>query len=256
MQQALEIVAAGHSILGRPADMSEPWGLFVQKDGFQGWGGLAAGRREALARAVAHGEHDVAVYLPSRVVTIDGWAIARSPQKLQGERDTVTGLGATGKRESFEVTQWGVLRRAHGRRILSVAEDEGRWIGRHIYTPFQLQFVFPDPRKYGEKTMVPESGTATTIDVPSMGNFPAFPEVELVSPPGDYTITSPGGTFTVSGATPGAVHVVNLRNGRVYRAGVEMPGVGRGDLWSVPAGRRWRHTLSTPGRIRIADTFV
>lgn len=256
MQQALEIVAAGHSILGAPRDLSQPWGLFVQKDGLQGWGSLSAGRRETLARAVAHGEHDVSVYLPSRVVTVDGWAIERSARKLQGQLDTVNGIGATGEREAFQVTQWGDLRRAYGRRILSEAESQGRWQGRFIHAPFQLQFVFPDPRKYGEKTMVPESGTATTIDVPSMGNFPAFPEIELVSPPGSYTITSPGGTFTVSGATPGAVHVVNLRNGRVYRAGVEMPGVGRGDLWSVPAGRRWRHTLSTPGRIRIADTFV
>ncbi|KIP93377.1 hypothetical protein RU09_06070 [Microbacterium sp. MEJ108Y] len=264
MQQALELVTGGREILGRPWDMSRPWGLFVQKDGFQGWGGLSAGRREALARAVQHGEHDVPVYLPSRVVTIDGWAIADTPHNLQRRLEDVTGIGATGAAEDFSAKQWGLARHASGRRILAVADDEGRWKGRHIYTPFQLQFVFADPRKYGETTLLPgdkltppsPSATATSIDVYHRGNFPAYPLIEIPNASASYSVTSPGGTFTVTGATAGGTHVVDLRRGRVYRNGVEMPGAGRGDLWAVPAHTSWTHALSIAGRIHITDTFV
>lgn len=256
MLQALEIEVARREIFGRPPDMSRPWGLFVQKDGFQGWGGLPAGRREALARAVQHGEHDVPTYLPSRIVTIDGWAIAPSPYELQHELEIVTATAGTGAREPFQATQWGIARRASCRRILATADDQGRWKGRHIYAPFQLQFVFPDPRKYGDTNLLPKEGTATSIPVFSMGEFPAFVEVVLPNPPGAYTVTSPGGVFTVDGATASGVHTVNLRTGRVYRNGIEMPGVGSGDLWAVPVGATWQHVLSVPGQVRITDTFI
>ncbi|MGX1932040.1 hypothetical protein [Microbacterium resistens] len=90
----------------------------------------------------------------------------------------------------------------------------------------------------------------------SYGNFPAFPVVEIPSAPAGYTIASSAGTFTVSGATAGGTHTVDLRNGRVRRNGTEMPGVGRGDLWAVPPHQSMKHTLSVPGRVRIADTDV
>jgi hypothetical protein len=264
MEQALELAVGGREILGRPWDMSRPWGLFVRKDGFQGWGALSAGRREALARAVQHGAHDVPVYLPSRVVTIDGWAIADDPYSLQLQLEDVTGIGATGAAEDFAAKQWGLARRASGRRILAVGDDEGRWKGRNIYAPFQLQFVFADPRKYGETMVLPggkltpraPSATATSIDVYHRGNFSASPMTVIPSAPAGYTITSPGGTFVVTGATAGGTHAVDHRNGRVYRNGVEMPGVGRGDLWAVPAHTTWPHTLSVAGRIHITDTSV
>ena len=253
MAEALTIHAAGREIHGRPRDLSRPWGLFVRKDGFRGWGGLPAGRREALARAVAHGEHDVPIYLPSRVVTVDGWAIADTPKRLQRTLDQITGLGADGAKYRVSVTQWARTLWADGRRLLCEADDEGRWRGRNIYAPFQLQLLFADPRKYGELHV---SDLATSVPVFHYGTFPAFPMVEIPSAPAAYTITSPGGTFTVAGATSGGTHRVDLRRGRVYRDGVEMPGVGRGDLWAVPPGTQWVHTMSVAGRVRITDTFV
>lgn len=256
MSEALSIRVAGAEINGRPRDLTRPWGLFVQKGGFQGWGSLPAGRREALARAVAHGEHDVPVYLPSRVVTIDGWAIEENPTKLQKLLERVRGLAATGDRNRVTVTEWGLTRWADARRMSCDADGEGRGYGKYVRAAFQLQFVFSDPRKYGDVATLPDSGTATSIPVFHYGNFPAFPRVEIPSAPAAYTITSPGGTFTVAGATAGGTHVVDLRRGRVYRNGVEMPGVGRGDLWAVPVGAAWTHTLSVAGRMRIADTFV
>lgn len=254
--QALDISFDGGRILGRPEDLSHPWGLFVRKDGFQGWGGLPAGRREVLARAVTHGEHDTPVYLPSRVVTIDGWAIESSPVKLQYLLDTVAGLGAPGQLTRMSVTQWGRELHADGRRLLSEADDQGRWQGPNIRAAFQLQVLFPDPRKYGAVEEFPESGRATAFTLRHRGNFPSFPVIEIPSAPSAYTVTSPGGTFVVSGATSGGLHLVELRTGRVTRNGVLMEGVGRGDLWAVPAGEDWAHTVSVPATGRIADTFV
>lgn len=255
----------GREILDHPRDLSRPYGLFVGRDGFQGWDGLPAGRREALARAVQHGEHDVPVYLPSRVVTIDGWIIAASEYELGHESMKLTGIGATGARMKVTVDHQGMTLWAWARRILAEADDKGIRHGNHIRSSFQLQLLFADPRKYGEEVTLPGGRlvppqptlTATTIPVFHYGNFPAFPVVEIPSAPSSYTISAGGKTFAVSGATSGGTHEVHLRNGRVYRNGVEMPGVGKGDLWVVPAGSPGlTHTLSVAGRVKIPDTFV
>lgn len=260
----LEIRLPGREILEHPRDMSRPYGLFIGPGGFQGWDGLPAGRRESLARAVQHGEHDVPVYLPSRVVTVDGWIIAPDEFELGRETMRFTGIGATGERMKLTVAHQGMTLSAWCRRILAEPEDTGIRHGKHLRSRFQLQLLCADPRKYGDEVSLPgatqdpptSSATDTSILVKHYGNFPAFPVVEIPSAPASYTISAGGNTFTVTGATPGLTHQVHLRNGRVYRAGVEMPGVGKGDLWAVPADRAMTHTLSVPGRVKIADTFV
>lgn len=255
----LEIALDGREIRG--VYRGELFGLFVKPDGHQGWRGLPAGRREALARAVEHGEHDVPTYLPSRVVTLDAWIIADSDERLEHMSESVAGIGATGDRIRYQVKSRGVTRWADGRRVLCEVEDAA---GGRLETDFQLQMVFADPRRYGDLNIHPGqdlipanlSATATTIVVYSRGNFPAYPIVEIPSAPTGYTIASPGGTFTVSGATAGGTHTVDLRRGRVYRDGVEMPGVGHGNVWAVPSGAQWVHTLSVAGRVRILNTYV
>lgn len=263
MPQALEIHVAGREILSHPHDMSRPYGLFVQPDGFQGWQGVSSRRREAMARAVAHGEHDVPVYLGSRIVTIDGWALAEYEEDLGTLVDSVVGIGGAGGREQVTITLQGRVRTAQGRVLVAESADAGIRSGV-LRASFQLQFVFADPRKYGDIAVLPgdrlnpidRAATATSILVSHYGNFSAFPVVEIPAAPAAYSVTSPGGTFTVTGATAGGTHRVDLRNGKVYRNGVEMPGVGRGDLWAVPSGARWAHTLSVPGRVRIPDTDI
>ena len=259
----LEIHVAGREILSHPRDMSRPYGLFIKRDGFQGWQGIPSRRREALARAVAHGEFDTRVYLGSRVVTIDGWALGSSEFELSQLTDSLVGLGGDGQELRVTIEHQGAVRGADGRVIVAEAEDSGIRSGV-LRAEFQLQFVFADPRKYGPvnnlpgDTLNPKNPTATATSIPVFhyGNFPAFPIVEIPSAPAAYTIVSPGGTFTVTGATAGGTHAVHLRNGRVYRNGVEMPSVGRGDLWAVPARASWAHTLSVPGRVRITDTYI
>ncbi|MGO4488149.1 hypothetical protein [Microbacterium sp. 2RAF4] len=257
MSQLLEINAAGREILGRPRDLAKPWGLFVKRAGFQGWEGLPAGRREALARAVEHGEHDVPTYLPARVVTIDGWVLAPNVEDLQHESDSLTGIGASGDRLRVQIQHRGSTRFADARRALAeVSDDRGQWTGRVLRAPFQLQFVFADPRRYGETKSFPQTGAATTISAAHYGNFPAFPVIEIPAAPAAYTITSAGRVFAVSGATAGGTHTVDLRRGRVYRNGVEMPGVGHGALWAIPPGVATAFTLTTAGRVKVTNTYV
>lgn len=259
-----EIRLAGREILDHPRDLTRPYGLFIGPDGFQGWDGLPAGRRESLARAVQHGEHDVPVYLPSRVVTVDGWIIEPDEFELGRESMRLTGIGATGDRMKVTVEHQGMTLWAWCRRILAEADDKGIRVGRNLRSGFQLQLLCADPRKYGESRTLPgddlnppaQSATATSIAVSHRGNFPAYPMTLIPNAPAGYTISSPGGTFVVSAATAGGTHTVDHRNGRVYRNGVEMAGVGRGDLWAVPAYTSWTHTLSVAGRIHITDTFV
>lgn len=255
---------AGLEIFDYPRDMSRVRGLFIQPDGFQGWDGLPAGRRESLARAVQHGEHDAPVYLPSRTVTIDGWIIAPTEYELDNESDRLTGAGATGDSIVVSIEHRGKSLWAKGRRILGEADDQGIRHGAHLRSQFQVQFVFADPRKYGNvnhlpgDTLVPKNpdAVATSISVFHRGNFPAYPVIVIPAAPAAYTVSAGGKTFTVTGATAGGTHEVRLRSGRVYRSGVEMPGVGRGDLWAVPSGAAMMHTLSVAGRVEITDTFV
>lgn len=248
----LEIRAQGRTIRGHLLGRE---GLVVEPSGFQGWLGLPAGRRESLARAVEHGEHDVPVFLPSRVITVDGYAVADSEQSLGHLIDNLSGVGATGDRFRLTVDMHGDVKYADVRRVSCVTDDPG-FRGGSFIADFQLQLVAADPRKYGETRVLPESGTATSIQVFQYGNFPAFPVVEIPSAPSSYTISAGGKTFTVAGATSGGTHTVDMRTGRVYRNGVEMPGVGSGPLWAVPVGASWTHTLSVAGRVRIIDTYI
>lgn len=249
----LEIHYAGIEMVGSPRFSSDDNAIIIKPEGLQGWRGLPAGRREALARAVEHGEHDVPVFLPSRVVTIDGWVLADSEEMLDHQSDKLAGAGATGERVKVEISSRGSSRWAYGRRVACEVQDSP---GGELEAEFQLQFVFADPRKYGDENVWPKTDTATSILVAHYGNFPAYPLIEIPSAPSSYSITSPLGTYTVTGATAGGTHTVDLRRGRVFRNGVEMFDVGRGNLWTVAPGLPLLHTLSVPGRVRINDTYV
>lgn len=250
----LEIRYAGIELLGHPRDMSRPYGLFVGRGGFQGWGGMSTRRREALARAAVHGEHDTRVLLGSRIVTVDGFALARSDEELEVLVDRFGGVGADGDRNPFEVALLG-LRRTWARTLIATHDEFGREHGLRK-SEIQLQVVCADPRKYGATTTIPAAGMGTVIPVTHDGNFPAAPLVEIPSAPATYTITSPMGTYTVAGATAGGTHRVDMGTGRVTRNNVLMKGVGRGPLWAVPAQQTWTHTLSVPGRVLITNTYI
>lgn len=256
MSNTLTIAALGRTIYGDASALPDGTGMVVKQRGLQGWEGLPAGRRESIARATSHGEHDTPVYLPARVVTVDVWLLAKSEYDLGKLSNRFTSWGATG--ESFDLAvdlqesvQW-----ARVRRILATAEDSGQRRPGGFYSSGQIQFLASNPRKFGDMTVFPASGTATSVQVSHRGTFPAHVIVEIPSAPSSYTVTTPAGTFSVTGATSGGTHRIDTATGRVTRNGTWMPDVGSGALWAVPEDTVWTHTLSAPGRVLIADTFV
>lgn len=254
---ALEIRGGGLVIRGAPSPSAET-GLFVGRDGLQGWQGLPARRREAMARAVSEGEFDVPVRLPARVITIDpGVILARTEFELQQWCDQVNGWGATGLRFWIVVDHLGQQLTSLVRVISSEGSDVQRRAGGFLRGSMSAQLVAADPRKYAvNATPFVVSAAGGAVLVPSRGNFPATPTIEIPSAPSSWSVTSPAGTFSITGATAGGTHRLDMRTGRVTRNGAWMPGVGRGRLWAVPNGTQWEHTLSAPGRILLADTYV
>ncbi len=252
----LEIRGEGVVIRGAPSASGET-GLFVGRDGWQGWQGLPARRREAMVRALADGEHDVPVRLPARVMTIDpGIILARSEYDLQRWCDQMNGWGAGGGRFTLAVTHLGQTLTATARVLASEGVDLQRRSGALLRGSLSAQLVAPDPRKYAEPNAYPVATAGGSVLVPSRGNFPAHPVIEIPAAPDSWSVSSPAGTFSVTGAPAGGTHRVDLRTGRVYRDGGWLPGVGRGRLWAVPHGTEWAHTLSAPGRVLIRDTYV
>lgn len=248
----LHIRIAGREILGGLREPQRVRGLIVKPKGFQGWQGLSKVRRDALARAVEHGEHDTPVYLGSRVVTVDGWVFGDSAEEVGHLSDSLTGLFAAG-RTRVQITHQGKTLWADGRVVVAECDDSG---ADELVSEFELQVVFADPRRYGKTNVFPEVGVASAALVSHYGNFPAFPVVEIPAAPAAYTVSSEGRVFSVTGATAGGTHRIDLRRGRVYRNGVEMPGVGRGDLWTVLPGPATTFLMSAPGRVKVTDTYV
>lgn len=252
----LEIRGDGRVIRGAPSP-STPTGLFVGRDGLQGWQGLPARRREALVRALSDGEHDVPVRLPSRVITIDpGHVLAESEFDLRKLCDKANGWGARGNRFDLTVDQLGQMLTATVRVIAAEAYDRQRRAGGMFLGAWSATLVAPDPRKYAPPVPYTVGSPGGSVWVSSEGNFPAHPTIEIPDAPSSYSVSSMGGVFTVTGATGGGTHRVDLMTGRVYRNGVLLPGVGHGQLWAIPNGTQWQVFLSAPGRVIHRDTFV
>lgn len=253
MSQALIIRGLRRVVRSHPTE-EHPVGAYLAKDGVQGIRGLPAGRRQALARAVAHGEHDTPVYLPSRVMTFDGHLLAWTVEQLDEFIDSITGWGGTGQRFALTLeTQR--ERYAWARRVLAEAPSpSGRKYGGRFHARFQVQFIAADPRLYGKAN---DSPLGTVHRLEHDGNFPSHPIIEIPNAPATWTATaSTGEVFTVTGATAGGTHRLSLIDGQVTRDGVLMRSVGRGRLWSVPEGEPLTATLSHPGRVNTPDTSI
>lgn len=257
LRNTLTIRAGGCVIRGTPTPL-EPVGIFVGKDGFTGWTGIATRRREQVARAVEHGEHDLRVYLGARVVTIDGWIIAHTEQELRQYSHQLAGLGGDGQPVTVTVDHLGQTLHASGRVLIAQADDKGvRW-RKYLRASFQLQIVFANPRKYGGNERFPSTGYATINDVYGRGNFPSHPVIEFGAGPSSWTCSAPGGrTLQVSGAPSGGLQRFDMRTGRLTRDGVDITtAVVAGSVWAIPVGETWRHTLNVPGRILAPETYI
>lgn len=237
----------GFSFVEWPQDHHTIWHVLDQ-DGIKGvWEGVDV-RREDTARPLAHGSFDAPVFLASRVIPVSGHFSTRTPAELVHEMNRLTGLLAGGQSGRLSLdddtgTTWMDVRLGGATQVTQLDATTAQ---------FLVTFWAPDPRRYGETGSF-ASGSA----VFHYGNFPSPVTVTIPSAPASYTISSPGGVFSVSGATAGGTHVVDLRTGRVTRNGSLMLGVSSGATWQMPPGASWVHTVSTgTGTIKVLDTFV
>lgn len=230
-----------------PQDHHGIWHV-LDPDGIKGvWEGVDV-RREDTPRPLAHGSFDAPVFLSSRVIPVSGHLSTRSGAELVHEISKLTGLlagGAPGVLSLDDDTGTTFLNVRLGAATQVTQLDD-------TTAKFLVTFWAHDPRRYGT-THTYNSGA----QVFHYGNFASPVTVTIPSAPAAYSITSPAGTFTVSGATSGGTHVVDLRTGRVTRNGVLMLGVSSGTTWEMPPGTPWVHAISTGmGTIKVLDTFV
>lgn len=233
----LRISIGGVMILGAPTNSPSPVeGLFVARDGFDGWeDGGGESRREAIPRPGAHGEFDTDVMQGSRPITIDGHALAWSDGKFLSLRDRVMGLCADGRRQRLVVehrgrTLWADVRRGPKPTF----DDRGVRYGRR-HGRFLLQLVAADPRRYGEVNDFPGGAVAV-----NRGNFPARPQL-IVSgtAAGGYTITGRGGRRVVvtRALTSGAPHTIDFARGGLWIGGVRRSrSITVYEPWEIPPG--------------------
>lgn len=260
----LRIQAAGVTFLGRPDEQSpRVEGLFVGPDGFEGWeDGGGDTRSESVDRPAAHGEFDSPVFLGSRVITIDGHALAWSPAELGHIRNRVMGLGGNGDRfqltvEHQQETLWASARRGTKPTFKDAGIRHGLLRAR-----FSVHLVCRDPRKYGE---VRTFGPATALTVFQYGNFPGIPELIITGAmPSGYAVHGPDGKqFIVSQAlSADQTHRLDFRTGRLYRDNVlQIGAVSNGGTWTIPVGSAVPMTLAPVSgagsmTVRVPDTFI
>lgn len=256
----LRINIGGVTILAAPTDSpSRVEGLFVARDGFDGWeDGGGEARREVIPRPNAHGEYDLPVFQGSRPITIDGHALAWSDEKFINLRHRLMGLCANGQRQRLVVehrgqTLWADVRRGQKPTFDDKGIRHGRRHGR-----FLLQFVAADPRRYGEVHDFPGGQVAV-----NRGNFPARPQVIVTgAAAGGYTVTGPTGRRVVvtRALTAGAPHTIDFARGGLWIGGVrQLRAITVYEPWEIAPGLPGVSAVVNNGLSliqRVTDTYV
>lgn len=245
------------SILGRPDDFSSRVeGLFVGPDGFEGWDDGPEVRRESVERPGQHGEYDLPVFNGSRVVSVDGHALAWSDVELGHLRNRIMGVGADGQRLRLAVehqgsTLWADVRRGSRPTFRDAGIRNGMMRAR-----FALHVVAADPRKYGEVR-----DFAGGVGAVHYGNFPATPRLLIGAGSGGYTVTGPSGRVVTVGTAPAAAHYIDFTTGGLFNtAGVRQVGaITVYQPWSIPVGIPGVVATISGARSltqRVTDTFI
>ncbi|WP_067198935.1 hypothetical protein [Microbacterium sp. XT11] len=254
----LTIRVQSRIIRSRP-DVDEP-GLYIKPDGFSGWDGTADVRRESVERPGEDGEFDLPVYSGARVVKVDGVVLADSLDSLGWWKHHVMGIGAGGVRFRVEVDHHGETLWAWARRGGQAEFTDSGIRSRLLHAGFFQQWVFPDPRKYGETNV---STRGTTVQAYHRGNAPVSPVVEVTGPfPNGYTVTAAGRTLTVTAPLPaGSVDRIEIGRSRLFRNGSRLLGaISVPGRWAIPGGVQVTHALTGAGGsgsmvVRTLDAF-
>lgn len=253
----LRINVSGVQILGRPDGLSSRVeGLFVGPDGFSGWDDGVDVRREAVPRPGQHGEFDLPVFNGSRVISIDGHALAWSEYELGHLRNRIMGVCADGGLQPISVNHQGDTLHAKVRRgAKPTFVDAGIRHGM-MRARFAIFLVAADPRKYGEVYEYAAGQPAV-----HHGNFPATPRLMVGAGSGGYTVTGPFGRQIVVGTAPAGAHYIDFASGGLFTAaGVRQVGaITVYQPWSIPVGVPGVTATISGARSltqRVTDTYI
>ena len=236
------------------------------------WATGAGTSREKKARQGAHGTVAARGWKDGRVVTLPGYAAAKSMTKRLRMADELGAVLANGFEEPF----WADLPDGTTREYIGgVADTDWEDLpvvdGDVAIAKFQIQLYCSNPRAYGDERVFSQDSPGL-LEVFNRGTFEARPVVQIRAdePMGGYQLKLfseaglPIGNLRMAGITPGQAVSVDMASGRVALNGIPTTGlIVSGDRWHIPPGERCTVMLERsgtigPGRLTVLfrDTFI
>lgn len=261
----LTINAGGLTIRSSPDPEAETVrGVYVAKDGFTGWEGSPATRRERIDIPGGHGIFPFQGKLDARQVSVDTWVVGDDQRDLGQLVRMVNSLGAAGGQFRLSVDQWGEELWADGQNAgpeNGFTDTGGVGKARGL-----LQWECPNPRLFG----APNDYASTSLtDVATLEHWGTFEAAAVATISGTlpngfaiYANAGAGGISVTQPVTPATPITVHLSTGRVYQGGAR---VLRKTIWwrpfIVPAGGSVRTNFDVIGGsgradFTVRDTFI
>ena len=255
-----QIDVAGFTIWGeRPRRIPAP--VFLERGGFTGWDDTPDLRRESNDRVNAHGVFDAAGYYTARTASFSGQVVTDSARETAAIGRRMRGLLADGGSgrvtvQRDDITEWAIGRLASSTKFTIDGADP-------TVAAWQMQFWFPDPRKYGS---IQSFGPGTSVTAQHYGNTFAFPRLTVSgSDPAGYTVTGTNGrtwrvTLPLVTQFP---HTIDMATGLLTANGSIRTGVTpRADIWRAAPGRPVTQSVvgasggSVSLQVAVTDTYV
>lgn len=235
-------------------------GFLIGPEGFRGWEGAPATRREQAAIPFGHGDRETEATKTPRLVTLSGHALAASPLELAYMGDVLAGIAPDPDTLITVQTEAG----ARWGRCTVEGEVIFDRRGGQSAAPYQLKLLMQDPRKYGRLHTTLGVPANTPRSMVNAGNFPAAPRFIVRGPqPAGWSITATGKpSFQVDvPLAAGSTDVADFATGRVFRNGALLKGAASFPrTWAVPGGQTqtWQFAGTGSGTVdaELTDTFI
>lgn len=223
-----------------------------QVNTIEGWDESPPDKTNTEERPLADGDYDAPVRYGSRLVTLAGRLVAKTPQQAFLARERLAALlrePGTFQVDNLGKTRWATAQRGRIR--------PGALRGRLL--TFQAEIRFPDPRKFDQEYTVPGS-SATAASVFHWGTHPAWQVVTVTgSSGGGYTLTLNGQSVAVTQAlVTGTPHVLDYRTG-ILRVGgsVVRGGLATANFSPINPGMPQTMSINTGSfSAKYHDTFI
>jgi phage-related protein len=213
-------------------------GFIIEPDGLKGLDDGVTIRRNIIDRPQRPGSFDTEGFPGDRIVTISGFCVTDTPERLNHLRSQLTGLLADGKSRpaSFDFDGHSLS----GAARLAAQTRFTRFGGDPTAARFQIQLWFPDPYLYGTLHRFGPVENDVALVAHHFGNVAASPKLTVEgSMPGGYTIEGPDGKVyqVTAAATTGHPHTIDMATGLLRVDGDVIHGaLGTVSTWTYPSG--------------------